>query len=123
LKQWSREGRQYDVGHAGSAGFYKEPGNDTESDSRDIRRSICAGIKLVKKGGFLVTSSCTNLVSPELFLETISLAAKDARRKIKTGHFSGAGQRPSYYSGMGKYELPEIPYCTGVVINGSDWGR
>jgi 23S rRNA (cytosine1962-C5)-methyltransferase len=30
-----------------------------------------------------VTSSCTNLVSPELFLQTISLAAKDARRKLR----------------------------------------
>lgn len=41
------------------------------------------GMKLLKPGGFLVTSSCTNLVSPELFLQTIDMAAKDARRKIR----------------------------------------
>jgi 23S rRNA (cytosine1962-C5)-methyltransferase len=41
------------------------------------------GMKLVKPGGFLVTSSCTNLVNPDLFLEIIALAAKDARRKIR----------------------------------------
>ena len=40
-------------------------------------------MKLVKPGGFLVTSSCTNLIQPELFLEIIQLAAKDARRKIR----------------------------------------
>jgi 23S rRNA (cytosine1962-C5)-methyltransferase len=41
------------------------------------------GMKLLKPGGFLVTSSCTNLVSPELFLSTISAAAKDARRQLR----------------------------------------
>jgi len=39
--------------------------------------------RLIKPGGFLVTSSCTNLVSPELFLQTIEMAAKDARRTIR----------------------------------------
>ena len=41
------------------------------------------GMKLVKPGGFLVTSSCTNLVQPALFLEIIQMAAKDAKRKIR----------------------------------------
>jgi len=41
------------------------------------------GMKLVRPGGFLVTSSCTNLVSPEMFLQIIDMAAKDARRKIR----------------------------------------
>jgi 23S rRNA (cytosine1962-C5)-methyltransferase len=41
------------------------------------------GMKLVKPGGFLVTASCTNLVPPDMFLKTIELAAKDARRKLR----------------------------------------
>src|SRR5688500_2771796 len=41
------------------------------------------GIKLIKPGGFLVTSSCTNLVAPELFLDIIHSAAKDAKRKLR----------------------------------------
>jgi len=41
------------------------------------------GMKLLKPGGFLVTSSCTNLVNTEMFLETIEMAAKDARRKLR----------------------------------------
>jgi 23S rRNA (cytosine1962-C5)-methyltransferase len=40
-------------------------------------------MKLVKPGGFLVTSSCTNLVSAQLFLEIIQMAAKDARRSLR----------------------------------------
>ena len=45
--------------------------------------TTCRMMKLIKPGGFLVTSSCTNLVGPELFLQTIEMAAKDARRKIR----------------------------------------
>ena len=41
------------------------------------------GMKLIKPGGFLVTSSCTNLVQPDLFLEIIEMAAKDARKKLR----------------------------------------
>ena len=41
------------------------------------------GMKLVKPGGFLVTSSCTSLVNAELFLQIIGMAAKDARRKLR----------------------------------------
>jgi len=40
-------------------------------------------MKLLHSGGFLVTSSCTNLVSPELFLDTIRSAARDAGKKIR----------------------------------------
>jgi 23S rRNA (cytosine1962-C5)-methyltransferase len=40
-------------------------------------------MKLVKPGGFLVTASCTHLVSPEQFLQTIQLAAKDVRRQLR----------------------------------------
>jgi 23S rRNA (cytosine1962-C5)-methyltransferase len=41
------------------------------------------GMQLLKNGGFLVTSSCTNHVSPELFLQTIDMAAKDAKKKLR----------------------------------------
>jgi 23S rRNA (cytosine1962-C5)-methyltransferase len=44
-------------------------------------------MKLVKPGGFLVTSSCTNLVNGETFLRIIDMAAKDARRKIRQVSF------------------------------------
>jgi 23S rRNA (cytosine1962-C5)-methyltransferase len=41
------------------------------------------GMKLLHSGGFLVSSSCTNLVSPQIFLDTIRSAAKDAGKKIR----------------------------------------
>ncbi len=54
------------------------------------------GMKLVRPGGFLVTSSCTNLVNEEMFLHTIDIAAKDAKRKLKTGFISKTIWRSSH---------------------------
>jgi 23S rRNA (cytosine1962-C5)-methyltransferase len=87
LKQWSKEGRQYDVVMLDPPAFTK---------SREtIQKAITGyeeinlrGMKLVKPGGFLVTSSCTNLVNAKLFLEIIEMAARDARRKIRQVVFS-----------------------------------
>jgi 23S rRNA (cytosine1962-C5)-methyltransferase len=82
LKQWAKAGRQYDVVMLDPPAFTK---------SREtIQRAITGykeinlrGMQLVRKGGWLVTSSCTNLVQPQTFMDTIQLAAKDARRKLR----------------------------------------
>ncbi|MGB3154403.1 MAG: class I SAM-dependent rRNA methyltransferase [Chitinophagaceae bacterium] len=82
LKQWGKEGKHYDVVMLDPPAFTK---------SRETIQKAIAGYKeinlrgmnLIKPGGFLVTSSCTNLVSPELFLDIIDRAAKDTRRKIR----------------------------------------
>ena len=82
LKQWSKEGRQYDVVMLDPPAFTKS--RETIQKALTGYKEInLRGMKLVKKGGFLVTSSCTNLVQPALFLETIHAAAKDARRKLR----------------------------------------
>jgi 23S rRNA (cytosine1962-C5)-methyltransferase len=86
LKEWSATRKQYDVVMLDPPAFTK---------SREtIQKAIVGykeinlrGMKLVKPGGFLVTSSCTNLVSPELFLQIIQMAAKDAKRKIRQVSF------------------------------------
>jgi len=41
------------------------------------------GMKLVRPGGFLVTCSCTSVVQPELFLDVVDMAARDARRRLR----------------------------------------
>ena len=82
LKQWSKEEKKYDVVMLDPPAFTK---------SREtIKKAITGyneinlrGMKLVKPGGFLVTSSCTSLVNAEMFLEIIDMAAKDARRKLR----------------------------------------
>jgi len=82
LKQWSKEGRQYDVVMLDPPAFTKSR-ETIQKAITGYKEINLRGMKLVKKGGFLVTSSCTNLVQPELFLETIQMAAKDARRRLR----------------------------------------
>ena len=82
LKQWGKEGRQYDVVMLDPPAFTKSR-ETIQKAITGYKEINLRGMKLVRPGGFLVTSSCTNLVNPELFLHTIDLAAKDARRKLR----------------------------------------
>jgi 23S rRNA (cytosine1962-C5)-methyltransferase len=82
LKQWGKEGRQYDVVMLDPPAFTKSRENIQKAIT-GYKEINLRGMKLTKPGGFLVTSSCTNLVSPEMFLETINLAAKDTRRRLR----------------------------------------
>ena len=82
LKQWTKEDRQWDVVMLDPPSFTKTRENIQKAIT-GYKEINLRGIKLVKPGGFLVTSSCTNLVQPELFLETIHMAAWDARRKLR----------------------------------------
>jgi 23S rRNA (cytosine1962-C5)-methyltransferase len=83
LKNWAKEGaRKWDVVMLDPPAFTKSRAN-IEKAITGYKEINLRGMKLVKPGGFLVTSSCTSLVSPELFLQTIDMAARDARRKIR----------------------------------------
>jgi 23S rRNA (cytosine1962-C5)-methyltransferase len=86
LKQWSKEGRQYDVVMLDPPAFTKNR-ETIEKAINGYKEINLRGMKLIRPGGFLVTSSCTNLVSPELFVKTIDMAAKDAKRKIRQVSF------------------------------------
>lgn len=82
LKQWVKEGRRYDVVMLDPPAFTKS----RESIQKAItgyKEINLRGMKLTRPGGYLVTASCTNLVGPDLFLKTIDMAAKDARRKLR----------------------------------------
>jgi 23S rRNA (cytosine1962-C5)-methyltransferase len=82
LKKRSREDKKFDVVMLDPPAFTKSRGNIGKAIS-GYKEINLRGMKLLRSGGFLVTSSCTNLVSPELFLDTIRAAAKDAGKKIR----------------------------------------
>lgn len=82
LKQWSKEKRQYDVVMLDPPAFTKSR-ETIQKAITGYKEINLRGMKLLKRGGFLVTSSCTNLISPELFLQIIDLAARDAGKKIR----------------------------------------
>jgi 23S rRNA (cytosine1962-C5)-methyltransferase len=94
LKQWVKDGRQYDVVMLDPPAFTKSR-ETIQKAITGYKEINLRGMKLVRPGGFLVTSSCTSLVSPELFLQTIDMAAKDARRKIRQVTFqTQSGDHP-----------------------------
>lgn len=82
LKSWSKEGKQYDVVILDPPAFTKSRDNIGKAVS-GYKEINLRGMKLVRPGGFLVTASCTHLVSPDLFLRTIMQAAKDAKRELR----------------------------------------
>lgn len=82
LKQWVKDGRQYDVVMLDPPAFTKSR-ETIQKAITGYKEINLRGMKLLRPGGFLVTSSCTNLVSAESFLQVIDMAAKDARRKIR----------------------------------------
>ncbi len=82
LKQYVREGKQWDVVMLDPPAFTKSRENIQKAIT-GYKEINLRGIQLVKPGGFLVTASCTNLVQPELFLDTIGKAAKDAKRTLR----------------------------------------
>ncbi|MEP7109073.1 MAG: class I SAM-dependent rRNA methyltransferase [Ferruginibacter sp.] len=82
LKEWTRDGRQWDVVMLDPPSFTKSR-SSLDKAVAGYKEINLRGIKLVKPGGFLVTSSCTSLVNPELFLDIVSMAARDAKRKIR----------------------------------------
>lgn len=82
LKQWGKEGKQNDVVMLDPPAFTKSR-ETIQKAITGYKEINLRGMKLVRSGGFLVTSSCTNLVNPELFLQIIDMAAKDARRKLR----------------------------------------
>jgi 23S rRNA (cytosine1962-C5)-methyltransferase len=82
LKKWGKEGRKYDVVMLDPPAFTKSR-NNIDKAITGYKEINLRGMQMLRNGGFLVTSSCTNLVSPELFLETIQMAAWDAKKRIR----------------------------------------
>jgi 23S rRNA (cytosine1962-C5)-methyltransferase len=82
LKKWSKDGKRYDVVMLDPPAFTKSR-ETIEKAITGYKEINLRGIKMIRPGGFLVTSSCTNLVSPELFMQIIDMAAKDAKRRIR----------------------------------------
>lgn len=82
LKLWVTEGKRYDTVILDPPAFTKSREN-IQKALTGYKEINLRGMKLIKPGGFLVTASCTNLVTPEMFLDVIDAAAKDAKRILR----------------------------------------
>jgi 23S rRNA (cytosine1962-C5)-methyltransferase len=90
LKLWSKEKRAYDVVMLDPPAFTKNRETIPQA-IKGYKEINLRGIKMIKKGGFLVTSSCSNLIEPDLFLRIVDEAAKDAKRKLRQVSFQTQG--------------------------------
>jgi len=86
LREWVKEGRQYDVVILDPPAFTKSR-STINSAVRGYKEVNLRGLKLVKPGGFFITCSCSHFMNPELFKNTIADAAKDARIILRQVEF------------------------------------
>lgn len=94
LKLWAREKKEYDVVILDPPAFTKSRDNIQKAIT-GYKEINLRGMQLVRRGGFLVTASCTNLIQPDLFYQIIDMAAKDARRKLRQVTFqTQSGDHP-----------------------------
>jgi len=114
LKKWSRENKKFDVVMLDPPAFTKSRENIGKAVS-GYKEINLRGMKLLRSGGFLVSSSCTNLVSPQLFLDTIRAAAKDAGKKIR--QVSYQAQSPDHPIAWG---LENTHYLKFLIAEVSD---
>ncbi|MBE5828935.1 MAG: class I SAM-dependent rRNA methyltransferase [Butyrivibrio sp.] len=64
------------------------------------------GMRLVKDGGYLATCSCSHFMDEELFLKTISEAARDAHKRLRQVEFrQQAMDHPILWGGSASYYL------------------
>ncbi len=82
LGEWSREGREFDVVILDPPAFTKS--KDTIKQAiRGYKEINLRGIKMVKKGGYFATCSCSHYMSEEQLKKTVCEAAHDARRTLR----------------------------------------
>jgi 23S rRNA (cytosine1962-C5)-methyltransferase len=114
LKKWSRETRKFDVVMLDPPAFTKSRENISKAISGYKEINLRA-MKLLRSGGFLVSSSCTNLVSPEAFLDIIRSAAKDAGKKLRQVVFQS--QSPDHPIAWG---LENTHYLKFLIVEVSE---
>jgi 23S rRNA (cytosine1962-C5)-methyltransferase len=110
LKQISKEQQQFDVVILDPPAFTKSR-EHIQKAVTGYKEINLRGMKLVKPGGFLVSASCTNLVPPDLFLKTIEMAAKDAKRKLRQVTWqTQAADHPSVW------HIPNTQYLKFLIV-------
>lgn len=63
-------------------------------------------LKLIKDGGFLATCSCSHFMTPEMFTETIAMAARDAHKRIRQVEYrTQAADHPILWAAQESYYL------------------
>ncbi|MCL5115532.1 MAG: class I SAM-dependent rRNA methyltransferase [Firmicutes bacterium] len=90
LRRESDRGPQYDLGILDPPAFTKSKESVPQA-IKGYKEINLRGIKLVRPGGFLVTSSCSYHLSESDFIGVVQAAAHDARRAVRIVEIRGQG--------------------------------
>lgn len=82
LKEADQEGRRFDTISLDPPAFVKNRASLTQA-IRGYKEINLRALRMLKEGGVLITSSCSQHMSAELFEKMLSEAAKDAKRRLQ----------------------------------------
>ncbi|MBT9133476.1 MAG: Ribosomal RNA large subunit methyltransferase I [Firmicutes bacterium] len=109
LREASDAGHAYDVVMLDPPAFTKNK-HAVPAARRGYKEINLRGLKLTRRGGFLITSSCSYHLSREEFLGVLAEAARDAHRQVKVVAVRGqGGDHPALLA------APETEYLKFVV--------
>ena len=104
LKEQSLAGTRFDTVILDPPAFTKSRAT-VEAAARGYKEINLRGMKLVRDGGYLVTCSCSQHMSPEAFLQVIRDAAKDCRVRLMQVEYRTQGRDHPILPGV-----PETQY-------------
>lgn len=93
LRQYRAEGRRFDTVVLDPPAFAKTA-NDVKNAYKGYKDINILGMKLVKRGGFLVTASCSHYMTATLFERMLKEAAHESGRRIRV--FEQRTQAPDH---------------------------
>lgn len=113
-RQLVRDGAEFDIVICDPPAFAKSR-SEVERAARGYKDINLQSLKLVRRGGLLLTFSCSGHVAPELFQKIVFSAALDANKEVRIIRRLGAGaDHPvSIY-------CPEGEYLKGLMLQVDD---
>lgn len=105
LPALEKTGEQFDVVILDPPAFTKSR-SSVKNAVRGYRDINIRGMKLLKDGGFLATCSCSHFMTPDLFMQAVSLAAHDAHKRLRQVEYrTQAADHPILWSADESYYL------------------
>ena len=91
LRELTDAGEKFDVVILDPPAFTKTRAA-VESALRGYKEINLRGLKLVRPGGFLVTCSCSQHVSTEMFQDMINQAVRDSKKRVRMVEYRTQGK-------------------------------
>lgn len=91
LREQTDAGEKYDVVILDPPAFTKTRAA-VPGALRGYKEINLRGVKLVRPGGFLVTCSCSQHVSPEVFIDMLNETGRDAKKKLRMIEYRTQGK-------------------------------